>query len=1074
MKNVLLLSLFLFLVFCPVLLCLNNQLQLKKIPHSIENPKQKIHPYQDYFFSLQNRYQPSVRSQNFNRLLVLLVEFQEDDNPQSTGNGKFQTTIDLNYPISIGAPPHDREYYEKNFEAVYYYYQAVSYGEFNLDFEIYPKTKQAFELPQNMAFYHPKEQNLFVERTMQYMRDIFSVADNDPDETIDFQTYEHFLVIHAGSSWQHDVYNNSPHDLPSYFIAFGDDVEPIITNSGYKIRGVANVPETITQDTGKRNSGSNVIYGYGATNSVYVHEFGHSLGFVDLYNTQLGYPAVGMFDIMDSGGGGILADFDEAGNEYHLEGILPSLPGVWTRLLAGRASTSANDIGLWEQLFLDNKMLIDLNTIELQATLPILASSTARKNNELDIPYFYRLKLSEEEYLLIENRNVNPSGDGGTRLEGALQNRVILYPSSFGSDGPNYEYDYILPCFISQEGVIGGGLLIWQINNNIIYNQKTLNNGEWYSNFELNQVNLLNRLGVKIIEADNIVDLGNPYSYFWTGTEYDYYYQFQADLNSEGSFIGWTNKFHNTELSSQSKPALITNQGKPSAWKIANISGPGRIMNFQISNSLFDYTTHIGQFTGLKHITTSTRFYGTLQEQIGILGEEGLFFYQQKNSDSPYDFIGQEHIIPLNPDFEIVRTQIRSDEQEELLFVQENKLILLVDGYSPFEYILENSITQTPLYFRFNQDSFLAISFTNSLAIFQLFFENNQVLFTQKTSFAHPGKLLFDEQTLYLQAATSFYYLTNDLTFVKIIELPGMFTQFDPVLYRDFDRKIFYFMSDQFDLYTFQNQNLAMIFSLRKFTLETPSQLALGYTPQLASNFILFHTTTLIYLLTEEGAFLPGFPRRLTDYHLDPDSYPIIMRISKSFDNPISNQEGIVFMLTDQAQGFLAMDFSAKVRSEYSRYWNKGPVPPRFILQEEDKSLKMIYADQENNVFSGTLHLDQTDAIIWNGYRNNAQGVLVRDIHTTPQPDKQKIAIFVYPNPTKQEIVNIKILNTNSEAKISIYNLSGQIILTEKIPRSLEKLRDFRFSSDKLTSGVYFVCVEVENKILRKKFAIIK
>jgi hypothetical protein len=64
---------------------------------------------------------------------VILVDFQEDDDPMSTGNGKFMLEADPDYIYSIGAPPHNREYFETNLEAMRYYYRAVSANEYNLE-----------------------------------------------------------------------------------------------------------------------------------------------------------------------------------------------------------------------------------------------------------------------------------------------------------------------------------------------------------------------------------------------------------------------------------------------------------------------------------------------------------------------------------------------------------------------------------------------------------------------------------------------------------------------------------------------------------------------------------------------------------------------------------------------------------------------------------------------------------------------------------------------------------------------------------------------------------------------------
>ena len=66
-------------------------------------------------------------SRNSNKLLVLLIDFlkEEVDDPQTTGNGKFIQDPE-GYPIPIGKPPHDHQFFTSQLEVLTYYYNAVS------------------------------------------------------------------------------------------------------------------------------------------------------------------------------------------------------------------------------------------------------------------------------------------------------------------------------------------------------------------------------------------------------------------------------------------------------------------------------------------------------------------------------------------------------------------------------------------------------------------------------------------------------------------------------------------------------------------------------------------------------------------------------------------------------------------------------------------------------------------------------------------------------------------------------------------------------------------------------------
>ena len=118
---------------------------------------------------------------NYNKLLVILVDFQEEipDDPNTTGNGKFQLEPDPNYLYSIGSPPHNRKYFQDNLEALRYYYLAATAGSFNLEYDVYP-LNGAYTLPHTMGYYNPPSASseTFVSKMEEYFRDAFTTADN--------------------------------------------------------------------------------------------------------------------------------------------------------------------------------------------------------------------------------------------------------------------------------------------------------------------------------------------------------------------------------------------------------------------------------------------------------------------------------------------------------------------------------------------------------------------------------------------------------------------------------------------------------------------------------------------------------------------------------------------------------------------------------------------------------------------------------------------------------------------------------------------------------------------------------
>ncbi|MBM4398901.1 MAG: hypothetical protein FJ041_01035, partial [Candidatus Cloacimonetes bacterium] len=311
----------------------------------------KKHPYTHMLSHGMNEQRLKTKSVNYNKLLVIMVDFQEEinDDPLTTGNGKFQLVADPNYQITIGNAPHDKEYFEANLEALRYYYLAASHNCFSLEYDVYPKNQTAYTLPHPIRYYNPPDASsaLFVSRVQEYFKTAFELADAI-DPQIDFSAYSHFMIIHAGSDWQHDTKNDTPSDIPSFFIKVPQGKEAVVDNGTVLISYACNVPETISQDITTTEYDGVVYYtGYGALNGVLAHEFGHSMGLVDLYNTYNFYPMVGQFDIMDSGGSGLTPyGIDQ---NILVEGMLPCLPGAFSRMI------------MFEDYFQDNGLMLEID-----------------------------------------------------------------------------------------------------------------------------------------------------------------------------------------------------------------------------------------------------------------------------------------------------------------------------------------------------------------------------------------------------------------------------------------------------------------------------------------------------------------------------------------------------------------------------------------------------------------------------------------------------------------------------------------------------------------------------------------
>jgi len=328
------------------------------------------------------------------------------------------------------------------------------------------------------------------------------------------------------------------------------------------------------------------------------------------------------------------------------------------------------------------------------------------------------------------------------------------------------------------------------------------------------------------------------------------------------------------------------------------------------------------------------------------------------------------------------------------------------------------------------------------------------------------GKLMADENYIYLLSENRIYSLTlgkttREVSFNLLTELPELFTKYEPVIYRRNHKSIIYLLSDEGNVYSYKDGLNNRIFELRKFTNEEPSQLAL--TDGEISSLLLLHTERNVYLLTEDGSFHPRFPRYLENNRLKPNTHPYIFNFSGE----------TILLLHDAKQGLLAMDLNGRTRHEFSHYWDMGVVLPRFFL-DRNNYLNMIYSDQNGTVYSGAKKAAPHDMIIWNGFRNCGTGLLEHTPSVIAPPVITLVDMFIYPNPVRQQMANLRILNTHSEGTVKIYNIAGQLVLSENIGRSVENFRDFRFETNKLSSGAYFVHVDIDGHTYRDRFAIVK
>ena len=375
------------------------------------------------------------------RICVLRVQFLEDFTSETTGNGKFDLEAD---------PPHDRVYAQGLMDDLASYYEDVSVGELILFPEVFPAgLNQAYTLDHQMSWYGSSEAGM--QGVCELLRDAVEAADQD----VDFSSFDAVIVFHAGAGQEADILRNSPDDIGSVFLTLTDliyylpgagfNYQGIPTSDGVFIREGCIVPEQESQDG----------FGLGVLVTI-CHEFGHQLGLPDLYDTMTGHVGIGGWGLMGYG-------------QWMMSGFWPSAPCAWSKVYLN-----------W----------VDVIEVPDEGEFTVTVDEAVLK-----------VPLSSTEYLLIENRQRDPDGNG-----------------SFGT----HERDW---------GLAGSGILIWHIDRTRL--------GDFVA---LNMVNVdPAHKGVDLEEADGIQDFDYslPDIYGYEGSQYDPWfsggYAWQFDPASEPS-----------------------------------------------------------------------------------------------------------------------------------------------------------------------------------------------------------------------------------------------------------------------------------------------------------------------------------------------------------------------------------------------------------------------------------------------------------------------------------------------------------------------------------------------------------
>jgi len=504
------------------------------------------------------------------RVLALMVQFRQDSDPRTTGDGRFQLTA--GNPSLIDPPPHDATYFSYKLRFLENYYRKVSNSKLIIAGEVFPSI---VSLADSMAVYSPSRDGSNAPLARLAV-DAWSAASN-VQPTFPFSRFNAFIVFHAGAGRDIDLvsqlgFDPTPNDIPSLYLSLSALRKLLnnpayagipVNNGAYRIPHTLILPSTESRVLTTSQGPDTLQLG---TNGILAATFGSFLGLPDLFNTKNGRSAIGQFGLMDGAG------------MFALRGLFPPEPSAWEKIYLG-----------W------TVPLVIRSNAEIH--LPAVSFTSAGGDS------IYKIPISSREYYLVENRQRDPHRNG-QRLNVYQGGKVV--ERFFSQDTAGFQlndvrgiggvvfdvedFDWALPGAMAQKGFEGGGILVWHVDEKII--EEKLNENEVNADPK--------RRGVRLIEADGANDIGENYAPLQAGSGTEFGWPLDC------WFAGNTAPPYRNVFNESSYPSSRSNNGSPTLITLKNFSAPGARMTLtlELGNSslrqLDDFSRTLGASSSSK------------------------------------------------------------------------------------------------------------------------------------------------------------------------------------------------------------------------------------------------------------------------------------------------------------------------------------------------------------------------------------------------------------------------------------------------------------------------------------------
>jgi len=790
-------------------------------------------------FEFENISLSSVEAQRDINILAVMVEFQPDDFDLTYGDGTFGSIYSQDYGNDILDPlPHDKSYFEDHLEFAQNYFQKVSRGKVNIEYNILPSI---ITVSNPMREYSPTEGESF-EVLANFSEEVWDLVDAEYSG-FDYSQYNLFVIFHAGVGKDistSDLFGEA-RDLPSIYLSLnsfrefkGELFNGFQQSDGSLISNTIILPETESRE---ESGFGGVALLELSINGLIVSSIASHMGLPDLFDAETGKSAIGRFGLMDGQ------------SLFAFAGLFPPEPSAWEKIYLG-----------WE------------NPIVINSDAQNISVATSQFS-QLDSNRIIKVPINSTEYYLIENRARDANNDGTTltyKVGGQI--RTI----NFNDDLDNFnnaivdtlkgvildvdEFDWAVP---------GNGILIWHIDEKIIS-----------EGLDSNRINVGDNRGVDLEEADGIQDIGVEFQTIFgdvviaEGDEFDLWYSSNSS------------ELYKNEFGIATKPNTNSNNGANSLITFSNFSDIGNQMTFDVSFQSTDIAL-INNFSLDPQLSISH-----VKSSISSLGSSIYF----SSGDNLYRVDDDTHLLD---DFSNNNFAVFDSGSEEIVIGALNNS-LNITSFSGNSFIVNsyplNNIVTAPIAIGqiSGNDIGIFLGFENGVVekhLFNIQTKDTPTLITSANFFQNEVKqIAVDDNEIIAVSADQFNDLSKQISFSSNIK-KLLFTKSSSGESRSI------LLTDDNSIYTSlrEDNDFELIFS-GSSNIES---ISIADLKNNGENNIIFSEANKIYAININGSYVENFPYELT-IETNLDGFPLIANIDEDekYDIIVTTTNGVIYAVS--------------------------------------------------------------------------------------------------------------------------------------------------------------------------------